>query len=66
MVGRYNSSYYGETGRQQTPNQEIFVAGEVSWNLSTSINVSCATHKRKAPQGKIVVFFLQDTLTTAF
>ena len=29
-------------------------------------DVSCVTHKRKAPQGKILVFFLQDALKSAF
>ena len=35
----------------------FFGTGEVSWNGSTSINVSCAPHKRTKPQGKILVLF---------
>ena len=34
----------------QACNQEFFGAGKVSWNGDTLINVSRATHKRKAPQ----------------
>ena len=30
------------------------------------INTSCTTYKRKAPQKNIFVFFLQNTLKTAF
>ena len=40
----------------QVPNQDIFGAGEVAWNRGTLINVSCTTSKRRAPQGKILVF----------
>ena len=32
----------------------------------TSINTSCATYIRRAPQGKMFVFFCQDTLKIAF
>ena len=35
----------------------IFRVGEISWNRSTSIKVSCTTYKRKAPRGNILVFF---------
>ena len=45
---------------------ELFGAGEVSWNGGTLIIVSCAAHKRKAPQRTFLVFFLQDALKTAF
>ena len=44
----------------------FFEAEQISWNRGTSINTSCATHKRRAPQGKIFVLFLQDTLKTVF
>lgn len=51
----------------QTGNQELFGAGflgsKVPWNL---INVSCTTYDRRAPQGEVLVFFLQDTFKTAF
>ena len=47
-------------------NQESFGAREVSWNEDTSRNVSCVTHKRKVPQGKFLVFFLQDALKITF
>ena len=43
-----------------------FGSREVAWNMSTSINVSCTTCKRKAAQGKILGNFLQDTFKTAF
>ena len=29
-------------------------------------DVLCTAYKRRVPQGKILVFFLQDTLKTAF
>ena len=50
----------------QACNQEFFIAGEVSWNEDTSINVSCVTHKRKALQRKFFVFFLQDAPKITF
>ena len=34
-----------------------FRAGEASWSKGTSIKISSTTHKRKAAQGKISVFF---------
>ena len=49
-----------------THNQGFFGAGQVSCNRSTMINTSCTTYKRRAPQGKISLFFLQDILKTAF
>ena len=45
--------------------QEFFGAGEVFCDRGISINISCTTYKRKAPQGKCLVSFLQDTLKTA-
>ena len=39
---------------------------KISWKRSTSINTSCKTYKRRALQGKIFLFFLQDILKTAF
>lgn len=39
-------------------NQEFFGAGEV-WNQGTSIKISCTPIKRKALQGKILVYFSQ-------
>ena len=50
----------------QAHNQGFFGAGQVSWNRSTLINTSCTTYKRRAPQRKIFLFFLQDILKTAF
>ena len=50
----------------QVCNQESFRAGEVSWNEGTSISILSTTHQRKAPQGKILAFFLLDTLKTGF
>ena len=50
----------------QARNQEFFWAKEISWNRGTSINTSFATCKRRAPQGVIFVFLLQETLKTAF
>ena len=50
------------TGR----NQEFFGAGQVSWNRGTSINTSCTTHKRRAPQEKILLFFPENILKAAF
>ena len=41
-------------------------AGQVSWNRGTSKNTSCTIHKRRAPQGKMFLFLLQDILKTAF
>ena len=41
-------------------------AAQVSWNRGTSMNTSCKTYKRWAPQGKIFWVFLQDILKTAF
>ena len=50
----------------QARNQEFFGAEEFSWNGGASINVSCVIHKKKAPQGKNLVFFFQDALKSAF
>ena len=50
----------------QARNQEVFGAKEVFWNEGTSINVLCVTHKRKVPQGKNLVIFLQDALKITF
>ena len=44
----------------------FFGAEQISWNRGTLINTSCATYKRRTPQGKMFVFFLQDALKTAF
>ena len=33
-----------------------------SWNRGTSINTSCTTHKRRAPQGEMFVFFSKTFL----
>ena len=41
-------------------------AEQVSWNRGTLINTSCTTDKRRAAQGKIFVFYLQDNLKTGF
>ena len=40
--------------------------GQVSWSRGTLINTSRTTYKRSAPQGKMFVFFLQDSPKTAF
>ena len=34
--------------------------------MGTSINLSCTAYKKTGPRGAIFVFFLQDTLKTAF
>ena len=53
----------------QAHRQEFFWAEQVSWNRGTSINISCTPYKRRAPQGKIFLFFskiflnLNDSLT---
>ena len=47
---------------QSTDILDIFRTGEISWNRGTLINVSCKTYKRRVRQGKIMVFFLQDTV----
>ena len=44
----------------------IFETKQVSWNRETLINTSCMTYKRRSLQGKIFVFFLQDTHKTTF
>ena len=41
----------------QARNQELFRAEEVSWKKGTSINVSCTTHEREAPQGRLTDYF---------
>ena len=41
-------------------------ADQVSWNRGTSINTTCTKYKRRTPQEKNFVFFLQNTLETAF
>ena len=45
--------------------QEFFGAGEVFCDRGISINISCTTYKRIAPQGKCLVSLLQDNLKTA-
>ena len=50
----------------QTRNQDFFRAGEFSWNQGTSINISSATHERKALQEKNMDFFLLETLKITF
>ena len=50
----------------QPGSHEFFHAGKVSWGRGTSINVSGTTYKREAPQGKILMFFLEYTLKIAF
>ena len=50
----------------QARKQESPGAGETPRNGDTLINASCVAHKRKAPQGKILVLFLQDALKIAF
>ena len=49
--------------RMQGHHQEFFRAGKVSWNKGNLINVSFATHERKAPQGKMLPL---KQLKTAF
>ena len=41
-------------------NEEFFRAGEVSGNKGHLINISSPTYERKAPQGRILEFFLLD------
>ena len=41
----------------QARNQKFFKTGVVSWNYSTSINISSKTHEENVPQGKIFGFF---------
>ena len=48
----------------QALKQEFFKIGEVSWNWGTSINISSKTLKRTALLGKILEYFLQDTVKT--
>ena len=43
-------------------NQNLFSTREVSCNKDTSINILSLTHKR----GKILEFFLEDTVKTTF
>ena len=51
----------------QVCNQEFFRAGEVSWNKGALINIILSTaYERKAPQGKILEFFLLDALKVTF
>ena len=50
----------------QARNQKFFRAGEVSSNLDISINISPKTQEKKASQGKILEFFLLETLKTTF
>ena len=38
----------------QVCNQEFHSSGEVSYNKSTSINISSTTHERKPPQESIL------------
>ena len=46
-------------------NQELFGAGEVSWNRHLGKRFMYDI-QRKGSKGNILVFFLQDTLKTAF
>ena len=63
----WDESQDKKLGRElQTHNQEFFGAKQVSWNRGTSIYTSRTTFKRRVPQGKNFVFFLQDTLKTTF
>ena len=54
------------TKNNQTHNQKFLKAGEVSWNLDTSINNSSKTRGKKAPWGNILEIFVSDTLKTTF
>ena len=47
-------------------NQKFFRAGKVSWNYGIPINISSKIPEKKAPQEKIVKFFLFDTLKNTF
>ena len=40
------------TKNNQAPNQKFLKAGEVSWNLDTSINNLSKTREKKGPMGK--------------
>ena len=50
----------------QMHNQKLFKASQVSWNQDTPINILSKTHERKVTLGKILEFFLLDTVKTAF
>ena len=49
-----------------TRNQKFFKTDEVSLNQGTLINISSKTHEIKTLLGKILEFFLQDTIKTTF
>ena len=61
-----NAAKVIKTLYKQVRNLKFFGAGEVSWNRDSSINISCTTYNRKAPQGKKLLLFLQDTLKLHF
>ena len=50
----------------QTCNQKFFKTEEVSWNQGTLLKISWKTHEIKTLLGKILDFFLQDTVKTTF
>ena len=54
------------TKNNQARNQKFLKAGEVSWNLNTSINNSSKTRGKKAPWGNILEISVSDTLKTTF
>ena len=60
------ASFLCKLCKEQAAQPGIFTAGEVSWNMGISIHVSCTAYKRTAPQGGILVFFLQDSTKTTF
>ena len=53
-------------GWGQARKQEFFGAGEVSWNMGTSINVPCTVYKRRSLQRKIWCFFSKMLLKLHF
>ena len=50
----------------QACNQQFFRVREVCWSKRIPTNISSATHKRKAPQGKTLEFFSQTLLKQHF
>ena len=50
----------------QLRNQKFFRAGEVLWNLGTTINISSKTLEKRPHREKCWSFFVLDTLKTAF
>ena len=49
---------------KQARNQNFYREGEVSWNYGTSKSILLKTQVKKAPQEKVLEFFLLDTPTT--